>query len=73
MPKGCLSAAHLDVITLEKVQVWFSLPRLLTHQRQDGVIIAGVHDGLAVLHCAQWEILQLILRERRKEGFFSNC
>lgn len=63
--------AHLDVVTLEEVQVGLALPRLLAHQGQDGVVAAGVHDGLAVLDGADGEVLQLILnrsRGRRGDG-----
>lgn len=40
---------YLDVVTLEQVEVRFTLTRLFTHQSQDGVIAAGVHHRLGVL------------------------
>lgn len=54
--------ADLDVVALEQVQVWFPLSGLLTHQRQDGVVAAGVDHGLTVLDGAQRKVLQLVLK-----------
>lgn len=64
LPSVQSEAAYLDVVTLEQVQVRFALTRLLTHQSQDGVVAAGVHDGLTVLDGGDGEVLQLVLKEQ---------
>lgn len=57
---------HLDVITLEEVQVRFALTGFFTHQCQDGVIVTRVCDGLTVLNCTERKVLQLVLRQNTK-------
>lgn len=64
-PRGPVRARYLDDITLEQVKVWFGLARLFAHQSQNGVVAAGVHDGLAVLDGRHGEVLQLVLKEAR--------
>lgn len=61
--KRCVVRRHLDVITLEEVQVRLALTGFFTHQRQDGVIVTRVHDGLTVLNCTERKVLQLVLRQ----------
>ena len=60
-------AVYLDVVTLEQVQVRFALTRVFTDQSQDGVVAAGVHDGLDVLDRPHGEVLQLVLSDTRTE------
>lgn len=61
-------AAYLDVVTLEEVQVGFALTRVPADQSQEGVEDAGVHHGLAQLHAAHGEALQLLLRSTGAPG-----
>lgn len=60
--------SDLDVVALEQVQIRFALAGLLTHQRQDGVVAAGVHHGLTVLDRAQRKVLQFVLKDIRDQA-----
>lgn len=44
------------------------LLRILAHQEEDGGIAHLVQHRLAVLHCRQREVLQLLLEKKKEEA-----
>lgn len=57
---------RLHLITVEEVDVRFVLLRILTHKQEDGGIAHLIEHCLAVLHCWQGKVLQLLLQEKGK-------
>lgn len=57
-------SAHLHLVTVEEVDVRFVLLRILAHEQEDGGIAHLIEHCLAVLHCRQGEVLQLLLQEK---------
>lgn len=57
-------SAHLHLVTVEEVDVRFVLLGILTHKQEDGGIAHLIEHCLAVLHCRQGEVLQLLLQEK---------
>lgn len=57
-------SAHLHLVTVEEVDIRFVLLRILAHQEQDGGVAHLVQHCLAVLHCGQGEVLQLLLKRK---------
>lgn len=60
-------SAHLHLVTVEEVDVRFVLLRILAHEQEDGGIAHLIEHCLAVLHCRQGEVLQLLLQEKGEE------
>lgn len=58
------SPSHLHLVAVEEVDIGLALVRVLAHEQQHGRVAQLVQHRLAVPHCRQREVLQLLLRDR---------